>query len=425
MYAGGGEPTVSIRNVVASVDFCDAWLVESDSAPVRIQGVRMEGCGGLYRNHGVAGNSAEGEMQSPRRFSDILIDVSAHSNGGGLDDAVIDFANVGPLYIVGGSFGGSIKLAPRSQVFSIGTYFESDHSNAVMRGMADNDTIAAMSNGSKPSSFCKPLNMTKVWPYRGHVDARRVSLIECGPRADTGMAEDSLYTRTFHRQPGATIHELHADWTKSVRFGAGTPPLGGRCCEHVDFGTRGGDGAAPYTVLATAGWNAGAVYTENRSSSGFEVCVEHRPNSAAKVGFVDVLVRWETFRGWRLPGENSSIAARKSDDEVPPSSAAATRAEDVAINSDPSGAAAAPKPEIFNASASKLLFFDDQRLQSSRNLSFTLHRPTRAVGAKPLVADLPWESRLGLFHTVVDNGTNVLMYPLRQTFLLILSAFRP
>ena len=137
VYAGGGEPTVSIRNVVSSVDFCDAWLVESDSAPVRIQGVRMEGCGGLYRNHDIAGNSAEAEMQSPRRFSDILIDVSAHSNGGGLDDAVIDYANVGPLYIVGGSLGGSIKLAPRSQVFSIGSYFESDHSNAVMRGMAD------------------------------------------------------------------------------------------------------------------------------------------------------------------------------------------------------------------------------------------------------------------------------------------------
>lgn len=86
----------------------------------------------------------------------------------------------------------------------------------------------------------------------------------------------------------------------------------------------------------------------------------------------------------------------------------------------------------FNASSAQILFFDERYLVTgkkeladgssssepqqhsstivSSNLSFTLHRPAQAVGAKRFEPSLPWESRFGLFHTVVDNDTNVLLY---------------
>jgi hypothetical protein len=46
-WIGGGGPTANIQNVVTSSDFCTAWLVDSNGAPLRLQGVRNEGCNGL------------------------------------------------------------------------------------------------------------------------------------------------------------------------------------------------------------------------------------------------------------------------------------------------------------------------------------------------------------------------------------------
>lgn len=44
---GGGGPTANIENVVCSSVFCAAYLVDSNGPPLRLQGVRNEGCNGL------------------------------------------------------------------------------------------------------------------------------------------------------------------------------------------------------------------------------------------------------------------------------------------------------------------------------------------------------------------------------------------
>ena len=57
-WVTGGGPTANIQNVVTACSFCTAWLVDSNGAPLRLQGVRNEGCNGLcesdYAAFGVA-----------------------------------------------------------------------------------------------------------------------------------------------------------------------------------------------------------------------------------------------------------------------------------------------------------------------------------------------------------------------------------
>ena len=115
---GGGGPTANIVNVVSSSVFCTAWLVESNGAPVRIQGVRNEGCNGMpgtrptFRVHvcihecvltvsfATAGlylnNATHWPSNTRSRFTDMLIDVSTTTLGGA-DGNVITYHSHGPL----------------------------------------------------------------------------------------------------------------------------------------------------------------------------------------------------------------------------------------------------------------------------------------------------------------------------------------
>ena len=65
--AGGGGPTLTIENVVASSSFCDAWLIDSNYPAVRLTGLRQEGCAALYRNTGIYAPYTD-----RTRFSDVL-----------------------------------------------------------------------------------------------------------------------------------------------------------------------------------------------------------------------------------------------------------------------------------------------------------------------------------------------------------------
>ena len=91
---GGGGPTANIANVVSSSVFCTAWLVDSNGAPLRIQGVRNEGCNGIYRN-----NATHWPSDTRSRFTDMLIDVSATTLGGS-DGNAISYHAHGPIYIM-------------------------------------------------------------------------------------------------------------------------------------------------------------------------------------------------------------------------------------------------------------------------------------------------------------------------------------
>lgn len=65
--SGGGGPTYDLRNVVASSAFCASWLVDSNGAPLRIRGVRNEGCNGFYRNNG-----SQWSSNTRTRFNEML-----------------------------------------------------------------------------------------------------------------------------------------------------------------------------------------------------------------------------------------------------------------------------------------------------------------------------------------------------------------
>ncbi len=105
---GGGGPTANIENVVSSSVFCTAWLVDSNGPPLRISGVRNEGCNGIYRN-----NATHWPTNTRSRFTDMLVDVSATTLGGS-DGNVISYRSRGPLYIIGGSFHGPIATSDES-----------------------------------------------------------------------------------------------------------------------------------------------------------------------------------------------------------------------------------------------------------------------------------------------------------------------
>ena len=116
---GGGGPTANIQNVVCSSVFCAAWLVDSNGPSLRLQGVRNEGCNGLYRNNGTHWPS-----NSRSRFTDMLIDVSITSSGSAADGNVISYHKISPLYIIGGSFHGPIATKANAKVFNMGASFD-------------------------------------------------------------------------------------------------------------------------------------------------------------------------------------------------------------------------------------------------------------------------------------------------------------
>ena len=115
--SGGGGPTLTIENVVASSSFCDAWLIDSNYPAVRLTGLRQEGCAALYRNTGVYAPYTD-----RTRFSDVLTDCSTCSSGG-LDGNVITYNKDGPLYITGGTFHGPVAVSPSAIVLNIGANF--------------------------------------------------------------------------------------------------------------------------------------------------------------------------------------------------------------------------------------------------------------------------------------------------------------
>ena len=63
--------------------------------------------------------------------------------------------------------------------------------------------------------------------------------------------------------------------------------------------------------------------------------------------------------------------------------------------------------------AERQLFFDSTDLAQVANASHRLHRPVIHGPPEPfaLVPEMPWEGgRFNYYHSVVDNGTHVLMY---------------
>ena len=125
-HVGGGGPTANIQNVVCSSVFCAAWLVDSNGPALRLQGVRNEGCNGLYRNNGTHWPS-----NSRSRFTDVLIDVSITSSGSAADGNVVSYHKISPLYILGGSFHGPNATKANAKVFNMGASFDNWNKTSV------------------------------------------------------------------------------------------------------------------------------------------------------------------------------------------------------------------------------------------------------------------------------------------------------
>ena len=66
-----------------------AWMIDTNWAPVRLEHVRMEGCSGVLR--------ATGKGMRNSRFNDMLIDVNAVTTGG-LSGCAIEYHKAGPIW---------------------------------------------------------------------------------------------------------------------------------------------------------------------------------------------------------------------------------------------------------------------------------------------------------------------------------------
>jgi hypothetical protein len=130
---GGGQPSVVIDRIVASGNV--GWLVDSDTAAVRLQGVRLEGQSGIMRNTGVPGawpaacadeTSTDCGPIADSRFADILIDVSNSygTTSRPANDTAIQFDRPGQLHLIGGTIGSRVMTGNSSAVFDVGARFQ-------------------------------------------------------------------------------------------------------------------------------------------------------------------------------------------------------------------------------------------------------------------------------------------------------------
>jgi len=111
-WVGGGYPEIIIYGLSVHSSTPNAWVIDTNWAPVRIYSARCEGMGGLLRVTRGLPNM---------RHNIVLMDVSATAVGNEKGN-VIEFDGPGPLYLIGCSLNGNVAVAD-TEVFSIGTHF--------------------------------------------------------------------------------------------------------------------------------------------------------------------------------------------------------------------------------------------------------------------------------------------------------------
>ena len=251
-WVGGGSPSVVIQNVVSHAKDPRAWLVDAYHARLRLEHVRSEGPGGLYR---ARGGSRTG------RFNDILIDVNAVTPGN-VNGYVIDYDRPGPLYMLGGTLEGIAALGRDALVYSLGAKFVA--SGRKMPGVIP---LGAELTGTL---YQRTGQETKV-PGRAIPGE---GIVAYGPE-QVG----------FIQKPGtsgARVLRLQEGTSRTVAVAVGETSV------RVALVGLERQPDAAYQVAVTPNWRAGDVWATDRGPDGFTVNVE---NAAPEGATVDVIVR--------------------------------------------------------------------------------------------------------------------------------------
>ena len=253
-WAGGGSPTCFISDLVAHMHHPDAWMIDSNWAPVRLEHVRMEGCSGVLR--------VQGKGMRNTRFNDILIDVNAVTTGG-INGYAIEYHKGGPIYFLGGTFEGPIGLGQNTVCYSLGVRFLNRQ-----RAMSG---LVRQGQRLPEDSFYRTSGESATIPHRGWK----------GERVLSGIHE----TIGFEQMPGthgARMHQLSESHSLTVSVPASqktvTVSLQGLMVQPD----------RSYHVHLTPNWPAGSVWVSNKQRSQFTINFDNAP---PKGGCVDVLIR--------------------------------------------------------------------------------------------------------------------------------------
>jgi len=254
-WAGGGSPTCYIGDLVAHMQYPQAWMIDSNWAPVRLEHVRMEGCSGVMR--------VEGNGMRNTRFNDILIDVNAVTTGG-LSGYAIEYHKGGPIYFIGGTFEGPIGLGRNTDCYSVGARFF--HRGRVMHGY--------VRRGSElpEDAFCKRTDEVTTIPYRRWEGEQVVS----GVHQRIGFQQ-------LPGTQGARVRQL----TESHSFTAQVP--GGQQRMTVTFEGLAAQPNARYQVHVTPNWRAGSLWISDRQPTQFTAEFDHPSPSTG--GSLDLLIQ--------------------------------------------------------------------------------------------------------------------------------------
>ena len=288
-WIGGGGPTANIQNVVTSSAFCTAWLVDSNGAPLRLQGVRNEGCNGLCECDHLSvsslncwlhllcvlgvyftdtctfcpadrNNGTHWPSDTRSRFTDMLIDVST-CTGGGTDGNVISYHRSGPLYIIGGSFHGAIAAKSNAKVFNVGASFINWNQTSfgcLLHG--DEWRLGPDSPYKKTGGNC-----TDGYWYTGRTGSEITALPPSVRIPEVSVAFTSL-------SPGGAppqVFQMQDATSGTVQTPAGRTEVTVRLAVAM---------TGKYQVLLTPTFNAGALWVPNQTSDGFSVMWE-RPSA--------------------------------------------------------------------------------------------------------------------------------------------------
>lgn len=251
-WIGGGSPTVVIQNVVAHAKDPRAWLVDAYHGRLRLQSVRSEGPGGLFRAHGGARDA---------RFNDILIDVNAVTPGN-VSGYVMEYDRAGPLYMLGGTLEGIAALGQDALVYDLGAKFVS--SGRKMPGVI-------------PLGAELPGDLYERTGQETKVPGRAIP-----GEAVVGYGPEQV---GFIQKPGtsgARVLRLQEGMSRTVGVPAGQSSV------RVALEGLERQPDASYQVAATPNWRAGDVWVTDRGPDGFSVNME---NVAPEGGTLDVIVR--------------------------------------------------------------------------------------------------------------------------------------
>ncbi|MEW6357179.1 MAG: hypothetical protein AB1696_12695 [Planctomycetota bacterium] len=263
-WVGGGAPTCFISDLVAHMQYPQAWMIDTNWASVRLEHVRMEGCSGILR--------ATGKGMRNTRFNDILIDVNAVTTGG-LNGYAIEYHKGGPIYFIGGTFEGPIGLGQNAICYSVGARF-------LNRGRPMPGYIREGADLPEGGHFQRTGEATTI-PNRRWKGEKVASKVH-----------DRIGFVQLPGTSGARVHEMSEGHQMTV------PVTARRKQVTVELKDLARQPDAAYGVFVTPTWNAGAVWVRDKQPDRFTVDYDKPPAEAATL---DILIRRQGFQGELTP----------------------------------------------------------------------------------------------------------------------------